>query len=70
MMPLLTPEFTNPLFLKTLLRGLERDGAEHFRPQARLTSAKVFEHYLKSKADRITNRLNLDPVVRPRPERD
>ena len=62
--PLLTPEFTNPLFLKLYCEGLK--GMRLTTPPTGETHvSEVFEHYLKSKADRITNRLNLDPVVRP-----
>ncbi len=58
--PLLAPEFTNPLFLKLYCEGLK--GASPSSPtvgEAHVT--EVFERYLQSKADLIANRLNLDP---------
>ena len=62
--PLLTPEFTNPLFLKLYCEGLRGMGLT--TPLAGETHvSEVFECYLESKADRITNRLTLDPVARP-----
>ena len=64
MMPLLTPEFTNPLFLKLYCDGLKEMGLST-PPAGETHVSEVFEHYLESKADRITNRLNLDPVARP-----
>ncbi|MXX38720.1 MAG: ATP-binding protein [Gemmatimonadetes bacterium] len=64
MMPLLTPEFTNPLFLKLYCEGLKEMGLST-PPAGETHVSEVFEYYLESKADRITNRLNLDPVARP-----
>ncbi len=62
--PLLVPEFTNPLFLKLYCEGLKGLGLS--APSTGETHvSEVFEHYLKSKADRISNRLKLDPVARP-----
>ena len=62
--PLLGPEFTNPLFLKLYCEGLKGMGLS--APSRGETHvADVFEHYLKSKADRIASQLELDPVGRP-----
>ena len=61
--PLLEREFTNPLFLKLYCEGLKGMGLSS--PTAgEAHVSEVFERYLKSKAVRITNRLNLDPGVR------
>ena len=62
--PLLTPEFTNPLFLKLYCEGLKETGLSAL-PAGESYVSNVFNHYLKSKADRITNRLKLDPGTRP-----
>ena len=62
--PLLTPEFTNPLFLKLYCEGLKGMGMS--TPSTGETHvSKVFECYLESKADRIEKRLSLDGGVRP-----
>ena len=62
--PLLTPEFTNPLFLKLYCEGLKESGLR--APAAGENHVSdVFDRYLKSKAARIASRLNLDPVTQP-----
>ena len=62
--PLLTPDFTNPLFLKLYCEGLKGlglsappVGAEHL--------SDVFERYLTWKQNRIVSQLQLDPSTRP-----
>ena len=62
--PLLTPDFTNPLFLKLYCEGLKGlglsappVGADHL--------SDVFERYLTWKQNRIVSRLQLDPETRP-----
>ena len=63
--PLLTPDFTNPLFLKLYCEGLKGlglsaplvGGTEHF--------SDVFKRYLMWKQNRIVSRLKLDPATRP-----
>ena len=60
--PLLTPEFTNPLFLKLYCEGLEKQGlAAPNQGGAHIT--QVFDWYLSSKATRIASRLQLDPAA-------
>ena len=61
--PFLTPEFTNPLFLKLYCEGLQEAGLR--APPAREDHVSgVFERYLASKAARIAKRLDLDPATR------
>ena len=62
--PLLTPDFTNPLFLKLYCEGLKGlglsappVGADHL--------SEVFERYLTWKQERIVSRLKLDPTTQP-----
>ena len=62
--PLLTPEFTNPLFLKLYCEGLSDLGL-NAPPAGETHVSDVFERYLKAKAARIVARLNLDPAARP-----
>ena len=62
--PLLGPEFTNPLFLKLYCEGLKGMGlSAPSKGETHVTD--VFEHYLKSKADRIASQLELDPGAQP-----
>ena len=63
-MPLLAPEFTNPLFLKLYCEGL-RDMGLSAPPAGETHVSDVFERYLEAKAARIANRLHLDPAIRP-----
>ena len=62
--PLLTPEFTNPLFLKLYCEGLKGVG-----PSAPAVGeahiSDVFERHLKWKAKRIVSKLKLDPATQP-----
>ena len=62
--PLLNPEFTNPLFLKLYCEGLQQAGLRAPSPGENHVS-DVFDRYLKSKAARIASRLELDPATRP-----
>lgn len=62
--PLLTPEFTNPLFLKLYCEGLQASGI----PDPGAGSAHigdVFDRYLAWKAERIYDRLPVDPTSNP-----
>ena len=62
--PLLTPEFTNPLFLKLYCEGLQDLGMSA-PPVGEAHVTAVFERYLTAKAKRIVSRLKLDPALRP-----
>ena len=62
--PLLAPEFTNPLFLKLYCEGLKDMGLSA-PSEGETHVTDVFEHYLKSKADRIASQLELDPGAQP-----
>ena len=62
--PLLTPEFTNPLFLKLYCEGLQEMGLRA-PPAGENGVSGVFERYLRLKAARIASRLDLDPGTRP-----
>ena len=62
--PLLTPEFTNPLFLKLYCEGLQEFGLRAPAPSESHVS-RVFERYLASKTARIASLLDLDPETRP-----
>ena len=62
--PLLTPEFTNPLFLKLYCEGLQEAGLRAPATGENHVS-RVFERYLASKTARIASRLDLDPGTRP-----
>ena len=62
--PFLTPEFTNPLFLKLYCEGLQELGLR--APSAGEDHVSgVFDRYLASKAERIASRLDLDPATQP-----
>ena len=62
--PLLAPEFTNPLFLKLYCEGLKGMGlSAPYKGETHVS--EVFERYLESKACRIEKRLSLDGGVRP-----
>ena len=62
--PLLMPEFSNPLFLKLYCEGLKDLGLST-APTGETHATEVFDRYLKAKAERIVSRLNLDPATRP-----
>ena len=62
--PLLTPEFSNPLFLKLYCEGLKGLGLSA-PPTGETHVSDVFDRYLKAKAARIVPRLKLDPGTRP-----
>ncbi len=62
--PLLEPEFTNPLFLKLYCESLKGLGLS--APQAgEAHMSEVFDWYLEYKENRIVSRLRLDPASRP-----
>ena len=62
--PLLDPEFTNPLFLKLYCESLQGLGLS--APNIGGTHvSEVFGRYLESKAKRIVSSLELDPAGRP-----
>ena len=61
--PFLTPEFTNPLFLKLYCEGLQETGLRAPSAVENHVSG-VFERYLASKAARIAARLDLDSATR------
>ena len=58
--PLLTPEFRNPLFLKTLCQGLHARG-EHRLPRGFHGITAVFDLYLSAINDRLAGLLDFDP---------
>ena len=62
--PLLAPEFTNPLFLKLYCEGL-KGITPNTATVGEAHVSEVFERHLQSKADLIANRLKLDPAARP-----
>lgn len=58
--PLLTPEFTNPLFLKLYCEGL-RDMGLAAPPPGHIRLTEVFFRFLDRKERRISTALSLDP---------
>jgi hypothetical protein len=58
--PILAPEFSNPLFLKTLCRGLQAKG-ERRLPRGFLGITSVFDLYLNAINDRLSRELDFDP---------
>ena len=62
--PLLTPEFTNPLFLKLYCECL-RESIPSSTTTGEGNISEVFGYYLRWKADIIANRLQLDPATHP-----
>ena len=62
--PLLEPEFRNPLFLKLYCEGLRELGMKA-SPTGEAHVSAVFDRYLESKAHRISSRLEIDPGSRP-----
>ena len=62
--PLLTPEFTNPLFLKLYCESLSGMGlSAPSLGEAHLS--QTFREYLEWKERRIAQHLNMDPALRP-----
>ena len=57
--PFLDPEFSNPLFLKTICEALERAG-EHRFPKGLKGVTQIFDFYIQSVASAIEDRLDLD----------
>ncbi len=62
--PLLTPEFTNPLFLKLYCEGLKGLGLTA-PPDGESHISDVFARYLEWKEQRIVSKLKLDPQTKP-----
>src|ERR1019366_4817560 len=58
--PLLTPEFQNPLFLKTLCTGLQESG-QHRLPRGFQGISTVFDLYLKAMNSRLASVLDFNP---------
>ena len=58
--PLLTPEFRNPLFLKTLCQGL-RDAGECRLPRGGTGITAVFKRHMEDVNRRLAETLDLDP---------
>jgi hypothetical protein len=61
--PLLTPEFSNPLFLKLYCEGLKGLGLSA-APAGEAHLSEVFDRYLRWKSQRIVSHLRLDPDER------
>ncbi|KKZ12827.1 MAG: hypothetical protein TE42_02750 [Candidatus Synechococcus spongiarum SP3] len=62
--PLLTPEFTNPLFLKLYCESLH--GMDLSAPQlGEIHFSQTFKQYLKQKENRIVSHLRMDPALCP-----
>lgn len=57
--PFLDPEFSNPLFLKTICEALERR-KEHRFPKGLRGVTKIFDFYMAAVCDAIELRLDLD----------
>ncbi|HEX5929530.1 MAG TPA: hypothetical protein VFY48_09060 [Solirubrobacterales bacterium] len=62
--PLLTPEFSNPLFLKLYCEGLKGAGLQ-VPPDGEAHISEVFGRYLTWKEERIVKHLKLDPALKP-----
>ena len=62
--PMLEPEFRNPLFLKLYCEGLRELGRRAY-PTGEAHVSAVFDRYLESKSRRISTRLEIDPSSRP-----
>jgi hypothetical protein len=58
--PLLAPEFRNPLFLKTLCRGLQ-DRGEYRLPRGFQGITAIFELYLDAVNQRLSSSLGFNP---------
>jgi hypothetical protein len=62
--PLLTPEFTNPLFLKLYCEGLKGMGPSAMPPGSQHVT-EVFDRYLDWRSQQVENALALNPAVGP-----
>ena len=62
--PLLTPEFTNPLFLMLYCESLHGMGLSA-PPLGEAHLSQTFERYLQWKEQRIAQHLKMDPALRP-----
>ena len=62
--PLLTPEFTNPLFLILYCEGLESMGLTA-PPLGGAHLSETFRRYLDGKEQKIVQHLRMDPTLRP-----
>ena len=62
--PLLTPEFTNPLFLMLYCESLEGMGLTA-PPLGGAHLSETFQRYLDGKEQRIVQHLRMDPTLRP-----
>lgn len=62
--PLLTPEFTNPLFLKLYCESLHGMGLSA-SPLGEAYLSQTFEQYMKLKERKIAQHLRMDPERRP-----
>ena len=58
--PLIAPEFSNPLFLKTLCQGMLGQGAARLRQDTH-GATKIFNLYISSIQNRVAPRLGLSP---------
>lgn len=58
--PLLSPEFSNPLFLKTLCIGLKSSGQHHL-PRGFHGISKIFELYLTAINNGLSQKLDYNP---------
>lgn len=61
--PLLNPEFYNPLFLKLFCSGLQKAG-HHSIPKGMLGLKAIFDFFVKTSADAIYHRNNLDQKLK------
>ncbi|WP_419837641.1 AVAST type 2 anti-phage system protein Avs2 [Candidatus Poriferisodalis sp.] len=61
--PLIRPEFNNPLFLKTLCAGLKNSGERRI-PLGSEGISRVFDRYLRELNRQIAERLDVDPTDR------
>ena len=60
--PLLHPEFSNPLFLRVLCSGLQESGQTNL-PRGPLGTSAIFENFVKAVNSVISARLDLDPSI-------
>ncbi len=62
--PLITPEFTNPLFLKLYCESLSKMGLSA-PPLEEAYRSQTFRQYLEQKEKTISKHLKMDPAMRP-----